>query len=75
MSETVENKPHKARDPPSAGIVQPKGAVEGSCLTFAATFIVVLFDFYFAACGSSKVDALSSVLPASVKPVISIPEL
>jgi hypothetical protein len=37
--------------------------------------LVVLFDFYFAACGSSKVDALSSVLPASVKPVISIPEL
>jgi hypothetical protein len=46
LSETVENKPHKARDPPSAGIVQPKGAVEGSCLTFAATFIVRL-SFHF----------------------------
>ena len=31
---------HKGRLTPSAGLVQPKGAVEGSCLTFAATFIV-----------------------------------
>ncbi len=41
----------------------------------SARLFFVLFDFYFAACGSSKVNALSSVLPAWVKPVISMPEL
>mgnify|MGYP007026942410 CR=1 FL=1 len=34
-----KHKTHKGRPTPSAGLVQPKGAVEGSCLTFAATFI------------------------------------
>ncbi len=35
-----KHKPHKRRLTQSAGLVQPKGAVEGSFLTFAATFIV-----------------------------------
>ena len=35
-----KHKTHQGRLTPSAGLVQPKGAVEGSCLTFAATFIV-----------------------------------
>ena len=40
LSGPAGNKPHKARAPSVAGIVQPKAAVEGSHLTFAATLIV-----------------------------------
>ena len=40
-----KHKTHKGRLTQSAGLVQPKGAVEGSCLTFAATFIVRIGEF------------------------------